>query len=73
MRPRVVMLYEGVVCFDGTYDEFQASKIPPAQAYLQAGGTCVQCERSEECHFFELGQALMDRAASFEAHVRTRN
>jgi phospholipid/cholesterol/gamma-HCH transport system ATP-binding protein len=36
MRPRVVMLYEGGVCFDGTYDEFQVSKIPPAQAYLQA-------------------------------------
>ena len=44
-----------------------------AQEYLQAGGNCVQCERSEECHFFELGQALMDRAAAFEAHLRTRN
>lgn len=36
LRPRVVMLFEGGVCFDGSYEEFQASKIAPAQAYLQA-------------------------------------
>lgn len=34
--PRVVMLDQGAVCFEGTYDEFTESKIEVAAEYLQA-------------------------------------
>lgn len=34
LRPRIVMLHESRVCFDGPYDEFVSSDSPPAQAYL---------------------------------------
>lgn len=57
----------------GLTDGTLADLLAQVQEYLQAGGNCVQCERSEECRFFELGQSIMDRAAAFEAHLRTRN
>lgn len=35
IRPRVVMIHEGSICFDGTYAEFETSSLAPAQAYLR--------------------------------------
>lgn len=34
IRPRVIMLHQKKVCFDGPYDRFGASDCPPAEAYL---------------------------------------
>ncbi len=34
IRPRVVMLNDSTVCFDGPYDDFVASDLAPARAYL---------------------------------------
>ncbi len=36
LAPRVIMLFEGTVCFDGTYEQFLQSALAPARAYLQA-------------------------------------
>jgi len=36
VRPRVVMLHRAGVCFDGTYEEFEASEHPAAREYLRA-------------------------------------
>ena len=36
IRPRVVMLHEGRVCYDGTYEKFGGPDCPPAQQYLAA-------------------------------------
>jgi phospholipid/cholesterol/gamma-HCH transport system ATP-binding protein len=36
VRPRVVMLHNAEVCFDGPYEEFGRSGCEPAKAYLQA-------------------------------------
>jgi phospholipid/cholesterol/gamma-HCH transport system ATP-binding protein len=36
LRPRVVMLDDGRVCFDGPYDQFGGPDCPPAQQYLAA-------------------------------------
>jgi phospholipid/cholesterol/gamma-HCH transport system ATP-binding protein len=36
MRPRVLMLHDGKVCFDGPYERFGQSDCPPAQQYLSA-------------------------------------
>jgi phospholipid/cholesterol/gamma-HCH transport system ATP-binding protein len=36
VRPRVVMLHDAGVCFDGPYEEFGTSSCPPAQEYLRA-------------------------------------
>ena len=35
VRPRVVMLRDGAVVFDGTYEEFTESKNPVALEYLR--------------------------------------
>jgi phospholipid/cholesterol/gamma-HCH transport system ATP-binding protein len=35
IRPRVIMIHEGGVVFDGPYAEFEVSELPPAQAYLR--------------------------------------
>jgi phospholipid/cholesterol/gamma-HCH transport system ATP-binding protein len=35
VHPRVVMLHETHVCFDGTYEEFQASDLEPTREYLE--------------------------------------
>ncbi len=35
IRPRVVMIHDGGICFDGPYAEFERSELPPAQAYLR--------------------------------------
>ncbi len=35
IRPRVVMIHESGICFDGPYDKFEVSELPPAQAYLR--------------------------------------
>ncbi len=35
IRPRVVLLDQGGICFDGSYDEFEKADCPPAQAYLK--------------------------------------
>jgi phospholipid/cholesterol/gamma-HCH transport system ATP-binding protein len=36
IQPRIVMLDDGKVCFDGPYDKFGGSDCPPAQEYLKA-------------------------------------
>jgi phospholipid/cholesterol/gamma-HCH transport system ATP-binding protein len=36
LRPRVIMLYERGIVFDGPYDEFATNGPPPAQEYLRA-------------------------------------
>jgi phospholipid/cholesterol/gamma-HCH transport system ATP-binding protein len=36
LRPRVIMLGNGKVCFDGSYDEFTRTSNPQAQLYLKA-------------------------------------
>jgi hypothetical protein len=36
LRPRVIMLGEGTICFDGPYDEFTRTSNPMAQMYLTA-------------------------------------
>jgi phospholipid/cholesterol/gamma-HCH transport system ATP-binding protein len=36
LRPRIVMLDRGRVCFSGSYDEFTESTIPAAEQYLHA-------------------------------------
>lgn len=36
IKPRVLMLYEGRIAFDGPYEEFEAAKDGPAREYLQA-------------------------------------
>ncbi len=36
LRPRVIMLGEGKVCFDASYDEFTKTSNPLAQMYLKA-------------------------------------
>jgi len=36
MRPRVIMLHDQRVCFDGLYDDFTRSDLEPAKAYLRA-------------------------------------
>jgi phospholipid/cholesterol/gamma-HCH transport system ATP-binding protein len=35
IRPRVIMIHEGTICFDGTYGEFETSDLPAAQVYLR--------------------------------------
>jgi phospholipid/cholesterol/gamma-HCH transport system ATP-binding protein len=35
IRPRVVMLHEGGICFDGPYDDFGKEGCDPAKAYLE--------------------------------------
>jgi phospholipid/cholesterol/gamma-HCH transport system ATP-binding protein len=34
IRPRVVMLHEAEICFDGTYEQFEKSDLEAARAYL---------------------------------------
>jgi phospholipid/cholesterol/gamma-HCH transport system ATP-binding protein len=34
IRPRVVLLHNGRICFDGRYDDFERSQLPDARAYL---------------------------------------
>ncbi|MDJ0520667.1 MAG: ATP-binding cassette domain-containing protein [Planctomycetota bacterium] len=34
LHPRVLLLHDAGVCFDGTYDEFLASPLEPVRAYL---------------------------------------
>lgn len=34
LSPRVVMLHDGGICYDGPYEKFGQSDCPPAQAYL---------------------------------------
>jgi phospholipid/cholesterol/gamma-HCH transport system ATP-binding protein len=34
IRPRVVMLHQATICFDGPFEEFAKSDLAPAQAYL---------------------------------------
>ncbi len=36
VRPRVIMLHRAGVCFDGSYEQFEASPHPVAQEYLRA-------------------------------------
>ncbi len=36
LRPRVIMLGDGKICFDGPYDEFTRTTNPMAQMYLKA-------------------------------------
>lgn len=36
LRPRVIMLGEGSICFDGSYDKFAETSNPVAQMYLKA-------------------------------------
>lgn len=38
LKPRIVMLGGGVVCFDGTYEEFVARRDPRIEPYLQQMG-----------------------------------
>lgn len=33
IRPRVVLIHEGRICFDGAYAEFERSEVPEARAY----------------------------------------
>lgn len=41
--------------------------------YLQAGAACIQCVKSEDGEFAQLGQALLDRVGVLEEKLRTRN
>lgn len=36
LAPRVVMLHEGTICYDGPYSKFGGPDCPPAQEYLRA-------------------------------------
>jgi phospholipid/cholesterol/gamma-HCH transport system ATP-binding protein len=36
LAPRVVMLHDGQICFDGSYEEFGRTDCGPARQYLQA-------------------------------------
>lgn len=36
VHPRIVMLHESHICFDGSYEEFGRSESPPAQVYFKA-------------------------------------
>ncbi len=36
IRPRVIMLDRGRVCFQGEYEAFEASTVPVVHQYLQA-------------------------------------
>jgi phospholipid/cholesterol/gamma-HCH transport system ATP-binding protein len=35
LRPRVIMLHDGYVAFDGTYDSFQNSDLPVIRPYFE--------------------------------------
>lgn len=48
LRPRVVMLHEGQVFFDGTYAEFERSPSPIIRPYFEAMGVLHRTERAHE-------------------------
>ena len=41
--------------------------------YLKAGAACIQCVKSEDGEFTQLGQALTDRVGVLEEKLRARN